>query len=92
MSDDTVERRLDTVEEQLEELDTDTIESRLDAIETEQSQLRSDITNFVEAYHEENKEIPHIDSVEALYHRLQTVEEDIATLRGSLEELVDESR
>lgn len=96
MSEDTpqnesIEERLTTIEDQLDELEIDDIERRITNIESEQSQLRNDLTEFVEALREQNEEIPHIDSVEGLYMRLQSLEKDIATLRESLEDIVDES-
>ena len=88
----SIKERLETVEDQLDELEIDNIEQRINNIETEQSQLREDLTEFVEALREQNEEIPHIDSVEGLYHRLQSLEEDIATFRESLEDIIDGSQ
>ncbi|MFC7060182.1 hypothetical protein [Halovenus salina] len=61
-------------------------------IEAEQSQLREDVTEFVEVLREQQREIPHIDSVEGLYHRVQSLEEDVAAIRESLEDVVDDPR
>ena len=90
--DDSVEERLDTVEEQMDKLDFDDVDSRIERIEREQSELRTDLEKLVERIREKDRATPHIDSVEQLYTRLENLEGNIATLRESLEDVLDEPR
>jgi len=89
---DSVKERLDTVEEQIDQLDFGDIDNRMERIEREQAELRTDLETVVEALRKHGNETPHIESVEGLYARLENLEENIGSLRESLEEIVDDSR
>lgn len=93
MTDDTesVEDRIDQLEDQFDDLNIGKIETRLESIENEQEALRDDIGVLVESLREEHEKTPHIESVEALYHRLTTLENNISELRAALENIVEDS-
>jgi chaperonin cofactor prefoldin len=67
-----------------------TIEARIDVIEIEQEQLRADLDRVVQAMRSQSDDTPHIDSVRALHARLEHLEQNIATYRQSLAEVVDD--
>lgn len=89
---DSVEERLDSVEEQLENLDFSDINGRIEKIEHEQGELRTDLELIVENLRKHGKKTPHVESVEGMYTRLGRLEKDIASLRETLEVVIDSSQ
>lgn len=89
---DSVEERLDTVEEQLDKLDFSEIDGRIEKIEHEQAELRTDLEKIVERLRKHGKETPHVESVEGMYTRLERLEENIGSLRETLEVIIDDPR
>lgn len=87
----SVEDRLATLEGQFDDLDVGDIEGRIATIEAEQAALRDDVGVLVESLREKEEDTPHIDSVEALYQRLESLERDISQLRESLETVVNDT-
>lgn len=88
---DSVEERLETLEAQMEERNLEAVRKRLQAIEAEQSDLRGEFEKLVEALREQGEETPHVDSAEALYRRLEALEENVSHLREAVDDLADET-
>lgn len=88
--DDELEERLEKMENEFEDLNSEII-PRLEKIEDEQSQLDTGMNTILNTMDEQGKQTPHIGSVESLYTRIQELEEQIAQMRESLEDVVEES-
>lgn len=86
---DSIEDRVETIEGEIDDIHFEKIEARIDVIEIEQELLRDDLDSVVESYRTDKGEIPHIDSVQALHNRLERIEENVATLRESLGDVVE---
>jgi len=86
---------VEQLKEQLEKLGTQVedwnhdVVSRIETIEHEQSQLDQGINTILNTIQEQGEQTPHIRTVESLYQHLQQLEENMAQMRESVEEMVE---
>jgi archaellum component FlaC len=88
---DSIEDRVDRLEDQMGDVSIQDLEERLQAIETHQQRLESNIDALAQRTRQESDQTPHIESVKQLYRSLEEIEAYMKQVGEQVDELTDDS-